>query len=320
MCGDIISVPIPTDEHGFTGRECPNLECKGYFKIVGGTGLEDDELPCHCPYCGYTDEHDEFWTTEQIEYAASIAMRELSDAVVENFKSLEFDHKSRGPFGIGISFKVEAGPPPPIHYYREKELETTVLCSNCALQYAVYGVFAFCPDCGRHNSLQILEMNFEVIRKMLELAKSQEPEVSERLIENALEDCVSAFDGFGRELCRVYAERITNPKKANNIRFQNLDKTREKLHSLGIDLTQGLSPEAWQQAIRLFQKRHLCTHKFGVVDQEYLNRAGEKNEVVGRKIRISANEVSALSDILRAVAKNISAQFESLETEGTDLG
>ena len=29
--------------------------------------------------------------------------------------------------------------------------------------YAIYGVFSFCPDCGSHNSLRILRKNIEVI-------------------------------------------------------------------------------------------------------------------------------------------------------------
>ena len=29
-----------------------------------------------------------------------------------------------------------------IHHYREKELETEVVCERCSLRYAIYGVFA----------------------------------------------------------------------------------------------------------------------------------------------------------------------------------
>ena len=134
--GNRISVPITADEDGFTGRECPNAECEGYFKIVSGTGLEGDGLPCHCPYCGHTAGHDEFWTQEQIRYAKCVAMRRISDAIRKDLKSLEFSQKPRGPFGIGLSMKVKTGPPLPIHHYREKELETTVVCTNCTLRYA----------------------------------------------------------------------------------------------------------------------------------------------------------------------------------------
>ena len=282
--GNRISVPITADEDGFTGRECPNTECEGYFKIVSGTGLEGDGLPCHCPYCGHTAGHDEFWTQEQVRYAKSVAMRRISDAIRKDLKSLEFSQKPRGPFGIGLSMKVKTGPPLPIHHYREKEVETTVVCTNCSLRYAVYGAFAFCPDCGQHNSQQILGANLEVVRKMLDLAESYDNDLRIKLIENALEDCVSAFDAFGRELCRVHADRTSNPATMNRMRFQNLVHARAELQTIGVEMTAAITMDAWEQAFMLFQKRHLIAHKLGVADQEYVNRSGDRNAVPGRKV------------------------------------
>jgi hypothetical protein len=43
---------------------------------------------------------------------------------------------------------------------------------RCTLDYAIYGVFAFCPDCGAHNSLQMLQKNFKVIPKLMRLGKT----------------------------------------------------------------------------------------------------------------------------------------------------
>ena len=65
--GTSISILISEDEHSFTGRECPQPDCEGYFTIAFGTGLEGDGLPCHCPYCGHVAGHDQFWTKAQIE-------------------------------------------------------------------------------------------------------------------------------------------------------------------------------------------------------------------------------------------------------------
>ena len=273
--GNRISVPITTDEDGFTGRECPNAECEGYFKIVSGTGLEGDGLPCHCPYCGHTADHDEFWTKEQIRYAKSVAMRQISDAIRKDLKSLEFERKPRGLFDIGLSIKVKAGAPLPIHQYGEKELETTVVCGHCTLRYAVYGVFAFCPDCGQHNSQQILGANLEVVRKMLDLAESHDGDLRVTLIENALVYCVSAFDAFGRELCRVHADRTSSPAIMNRMRFQNLVHAQAELHAIGVEMTATITTDAWEQALMLFQKRHLLAHKLGVADQEYVERSGD---------------------------------------------
>ena len=196
--GDTISIPIPSDERGFTGRECPQSGCEGYFKIELGTGLKGDDLPCHCPYCGHTAGHDQFWTKEQIEYAKSIVLRNVAESLHRGLKKMEFSHKPKGAFGIGTSMRVTSRPVP-IHHYREKHLETEVVCIHCTLRYSVYGVFAFCPDCGEHNSIQILDKNLGVVDKMLTLASTVEPDLAEKLVENAHEDCVSALDGFGRE-------------------------------------------------------------------------------------------------------------------------
>ena len=70
--------------------------------------------------------------------------------------------------------KLEPGLQPPIRYYRESQLETEVVCANCTLRYSVYGVFAFCPDCGQHNSLQILGKSLEMVGKILEMTKKEE--------------------------------------------------------------------------------------------------------------------------------------------------
>ena len=183
----------------------------------------------------------------------------------------------------------------------------------CTLRYAVYGVFAFCPDCGEHNSLQTLEKNTKIVQKIIELSRNCEHELAEKLVENALEDCVSAFDAFGRELCRVHAERASNPASMGGIRFQNLDNARATLQGLGVELEESVTPQAWKQAVRLFQKRHLFAHKLGVADQEYIDRTGDSGAVVGRKIRMSMEEVAELSDTLSTMARSLAAQFQRLE-------
>jgi hypothetical protein len=303
--GNRISVTLSRDDSGFTGRECP--QCEGYFKIELGTGLRGTGLPCHCPYCGHVGQHDQFHTKEQIEYAQSVAMHQVADAIVRDLKEMEFDHPPRGAFGIGISMKVEPGSLVPIRYYREKELETETVCASCTLRYSVYGVFAYCPDCGEHNSAQILEKNFDLILKMLDLASRSDADLAERLIENALEDCVSVFDGFGRELCRVSKHRTANPGNVDRLRFQNLQAADVLVfETFGIRLSADLSTDEWELAARGFQKRHLFAHKMGVVDDDYVRKTGEAQAVIGRRILLRADEVRTLVDVVRRIARTLS--------------
>ena len=305
--GSRISIPIKPDKDGFTGRECPQSDCEGYFKIEVGTGLEGDNLPCHCPYCGHTKGHDHFWTKEQIEYAKSVAIRKLTDAVRKDLKKMEFDIKPKGPFGIGMSLKLKPGSPVSIRHYREKKLETEVVCVDCTLRYSVYGAFAFCPDCRRHNSLQILDKNLEIVRKMVDLAEGMEEEISRGLVENGLEDCVSVFDGFGRELCRVYAKEASTRPIVERISFQNLEGARKNLQdAFGIDLSSEVTADEWRLLIRAFQKRHLIAHKMGVVDQDYIEKARDSQAVIGRKIHIRPDEVRELLQLVAKVARRLS--------------
>ena len=104
--GSEFSIPISADDDGYLGRECPVQECLGYFKLTPGTGIKGP-APCHCPYCGHSGESKTFFTQEQIDYARSVVLRKVTDALHKDLKSLEFDHKPQGLFGIGLSLKVE---------------------------------------------------------------------------------------------------------------------------------------------------------------------------------------------------------------------
>jgi hypothetical protein len=294
--GNQISVPITADEEGYIGRECPVESCRGYFKITPGTGIKEP-APCNCPYCGHTGEHNTFFTPEQIEYAKSVAIRRITDAVHQDLKALEFDHKPHGAFGIGFSMKVTRSGQQPIHYYREKQLETKVTCDKCTLRFAIYGVFGWCPDCGTHNSLQILSKNLELAKKELALAGTVDADLAEHLIGDALENAVSAFDGFGREICS---------QKATDIRFQNLVVARRRVQEVfGFDFADELSPDSWMTTCRVFQKRHLLARKMGVIDAEYVQKANDPGAVVGRRIRVVPDEVSQAINLVETLGQRL---------------
>lgn len=293
--GTQFSVPIKPDKDGYLGRECPVKECLGYFKITPGTGIKGP-APCHCPYCGHEGAQNTFFTQEQIEYAKSIVLRKVTDALHQDLKSLEFDHKPVG-FGIGLSLKVKASAPLPIRYYREKELETAVVCDHCTLRYAIYGVFGWCPDCGVHNSLQILIKNLELARKELGISATAEQELADHLIGDALENAVSAFDGFGRELCK---------RKSVEIRFQNLAGARRRVqHAFSLDFADGLRPDEWETACRAFQKRHLLAHKMGVIDDEYVQKGNDPSAIVGRRITLTKIEVETCIGIVETMGRRL---------------
>ncbi len=306
------TISIPPDEGGLIGRECPVPECEGYFKLQLGTGKRGENVPMYCPYCGHEAGSHKFITKAQAEYAQSVVLRQVTGALLKDLKSLDFNHRPRGAFGIGISMKV-GGQPTPIRHYREKKLETEVVCDRCTLRYAIYGVFGFCPDCGAHNSLQILNKNLELVEKLLAVADTQEQNVAQHLIENALEDCVSAFDGFGRETCRVFASKATTPKKAAGIHFQNIVGARDRVQDqFGVDFAGKTASADWTHILIAFQKRHLLAHNMGVVDGDYLSATGESHMLLGRKVSVTGPEVRELVSRLQVLGAKL---FRSLEAK-----
>jgi hypothetical protein len=271
-----------------------------------GTGLTNIS-DCWCAYCGYKGPNDTFWTKQQIEYAKSIAFNHMSGEVLRMLKRHEFDIKPRGAFGIGMSLKV-TGRPTPIRIYVETTLETELVCEKCTLKYAIYGVFAFCPDCGTHNSLAILNKNFDFVRKLLIFAETTDADTRERLTLDALENAVSAFDGFGREVCRSLAERRTVPA-ASNVSFQSLTVARDAVaRHLSFDLRADLSDDEWTFLVKEFQKRHLIAHKMGVIDQKYVDVTGDGSAVVGRKIAVGRPEIERVCGLLLRLGAHLAGQ------------
>ncbi len=303
-----MKIELQTNGEGFTGRECPASDCEKYFKIQFGTGLPG-EFPCTCPYCGHRGSHNNFMTKDQNKYIKSVALRHVGGMIHKELKKLERRPKQNQLISIGIKVR---GYRTPLHYYNEKELEQIVVCDNCTLRYTIYGTFGFCPDCSEHNSHQILNANLELAEKLLNLAEDTETEVATKLIENTLEDAVSTFDGFGREICSVYAEKASDSTKAKRISFQNLERAAAQVSELfSINIRDALTDQEWAFVLKCFQKRHVLAHKMGVIDGDYVRKTGISPSLVGRKVNIYTQDAKNLCAQLRVIGKNLSNGLRS---------
>lgn len=297
-----IKVKLPPDEHGFTGRECP--QCHRYFKVKFGTGLPT--TTCHCPYCGYTGVHHRFDTKDQIEYAKSVAVREAMEQLIEpelrkleqSFKELE--RATREGF---IQIKVETRRSPtifPLNYYQEKRVETHVACDNCGLEFAVYGVFAGCPDCGKLNALVVFKKSIEVARKRIQLLDStKDVDMQNAILEDALSGGVSAFDALGKALQSRYPDVL--PQKPKNL-FQNLEALSHALSkSVKKSLPDVVGEQSFDLLFKMFQVRHIFEHNLGVVDDDFVRKVPELAHLKGRKYPLKRDATEKfLGDVLEA--------------------
>ena len=310
-------VKLPTDEDGFIGRECP--KCNRYFKVKVGTGLNTSI--CHCPYCGYTAEYSAFITKDQIEYAKSIALREVEELLIEpGLRRLEQSFKELEKSTNGGFIQIKVNIPHstikfPLKYYQEKEVETYVTCDNCGLEFAIYGVFANCPDCGKLNSSTIFKKSIEVEHKKICLLSSvqDDPELQEGLLSDALSGGVSSFDGLGKALQSHYPNFF--PPKTKNL-FQKLEVLSDILSkSLGKSLYDIIGKENFEFLLKMFQVRHIYEHNSGVVDDDFVSKVLNSEDLKGRKYPLKQDEIEKFLDLILETGNEILKLIEGENEE-----
>lgn len=301
-----VSVSIPLDDSGMLGREC--LKCKKYFKLKPGTGLPTSH--CHCPYCDYEGKSDTFWTPEQLEYAKSVGLNQVFrtqikpslDRLTDSFRSLE--RSSRNSF-LKITVKTSGHDHFfPIKYYTEEELETKLECDSCGLVFSIYGVFAHCPDCKKLNAFLIFDKSIEVTEKQFEIFTKPEVPTDLKLqsLSSILSQCVSAFDGLGKELRK--RKPTLYPEKPKNL-FQNLVLLNEHLHNLISDKHSNYS-----LMLKLFQVRHLYEHNMGVVDEDFIKKLPQYSNSLGRRYALGDVELSSFIAGVRELGEIIKVDFK----------
>jgi Zn ribbon nucleic-acid-binding protein len=300
-----VSVSLPTDEHGFLGRECPN--CHRYFKIKIGTGLNPSAFAC--PYCSFQGTRKDFHTKEQVEYARSVAKQKFIDNVIEPMlRDFETQLKSFETHSGFLQIRVESNRSPiivPLSLYQEKAVETAVKCDHCGLEFEIYGVFANCPDCRALNALMVFKKSVEVSQKRLGLMQSVEndPTMQNALLEDALSGGVSSFDAFGKALQAHYPKSF--PDKPRNL-FQNLDALSKCLmESFGKSLSDIIGDETFALLLRMFQVRHLFEHNMGVVDDDFIRKVPDLLGLKGRKYPLKREEIELFLNALLEAGNQI---------------
>lgn len=302
-----LHITLPVDDEGMLGRQCPN--CHQYFKLKPGTGVPDIAATM-CPYCEFQSDSNGFATDEQIEYAQSIAIKRVLEPTLRDFqKSLKrLERQSRGSL---IQFKaISTDLRFPIKYYKEKDLETMVECDNCGLVFAVYGVFASCPDCSRLNSMSMFKKSLEAVRKRLSIIDNvpqSESELRQGLITDAISAGVATFDSLGKRMRKEFPEFI--PSHPRNI-FQNLEALSDTLRDkLDFEIREHLGGDRFNQLSYMFQVRHIWIHNFGEADNNFVEKTGTDQSIIGSKIVPSKEEVLSFLDLVEGLGIEIRSRL-----------
>jgi hypothetical protein len=291
------------------GRQCPSPDCGQYFKLKPGTGLPIKD--CNCPYCETRAEAADFSTPDQIEYAKSVAVKEVVGPLLEDFRrDIETLNRPSRDSLISIKFSVDL-PSFHLHQYREADVETPVTCSNCALEFAVFGVFASCPDCGLLNAFDVFQASLEVCRRRLRLLDLPETagdaELVKAILVDSLGSAVAAFDALGKKLRQQRPDIL--PKKPRNL-FQNVGALNLALETgTGKSIADRLGAAAFDDLVRLFQVRHVYEHNLGVVDNDFVAKVPGYARLYGRLYPLSKDDVERLVDLLDQLASSLREDF-----------
>jgi hypothetical protein len=237
-----------------------------------------------------------------MEYIKSIAVRQVLGPTLreleKSFKDLE--HSTRHSI---ISFKVKtAGFDLPIKYYSEADLETVVTCNHCGLVFAIYGVFASCPDCAHLTAMSMFRNSLKAARKRLTVLDKiplDEKEIRDALLVDTLSAIVATFDGLGKRLQKQFNSLI--PDKPRNL-FQNLDTLTDVLKkNTSIDLPNLLDTGQFQKVYYLFQVRHIWNHNFGEVGVDFIKKTNCNASILGTIILPTKEEISEFLELVESM-------------------
>jgi hypothetical protein len=226
-----------------------------------------------------------------------------------SFKQLE-RHTANSLFKLKV--KINATEPLfHIKHYKEKEVETDVYCDNCGLEFAIYGVFARCPDCEKLNAFTVFKKSIEVSGKLLNAVTSDETDdLVEAQLKSVLSNAVSSFDGLGKALKNQFA---FIPKRPKNL-FQNLLKLSEIWEQ---HFKTNLLPDEHDRSllIQMFQVRHVYEHSMGVIDDDFIRILPHFAHMKGRKYKLTNTELSsflvALTQLTDRIEETVGRNRES---------
>lgn len=171
-------------------------------------------------------------------------------------------------------------------------------CPSCGFDFAVNGVIYRRPCCAIETPREAIN----TVAKSIKTAAAKNEKISRDELEVMLARLVSTFDGVMRSAVEISKSNYQAFSKSGMSTppypwfqelpdihsFQNLESARKKLLTVGYDIGEHSN---WNALVLLFQKRHLCTHKLGVVDSDYLNKTGDTTAKLGKLVPLDIQEI-----------------------------
>lgn len=182
-------------------------------------------------------------------------------------------------------------------------------------RYSYVGAAYFCPSCGENSASHTFTQTLNTIRTAAGLGETlrntlgpDEAEVVIRtLLEKAIQDTVMSFQRLNEQLYKRQSG-----KTARRNAFQKLDA--------GSDLWKAEIGHAYVDLIGqakldhlkiYFQQRHLLAHQQGIVDQDYIDRSGDKTYAAGQRLIVRERSAQEFADLVEELGDELRQRVEA---------
>lgn len=323
-----LSIPLPKTPSGKAYRLCPGAECAPRLFLLGNAPLDRQiseeyinlvrRLPntagTTCPYCGCDGPDDDFIHPEDIKAVQEFVKWSVGQDVHDFMEGLatDFNRSMRkaggGLFSVKMDVKRSTLSRP--HVWRE-DLLRNLACDICGREYSVYAIGLFCPDCGGCNVHVHFRREVELVNQQIALADKVgaegDQELAYRLLGNAHEDVLTAYETYLKSIYRYLAKRDLPAEEAKRItakkfignRFQNIDRGRVLYDHIGTDLYSQVSESDINFLRMNIEKRHVVGYNLSMVDDAYIEV--DQSEQPGETVQLLGEEISRFAEICAAI-------------------
>jgi len=222
-----------------------------------------------------------------------MCIRDRHRAAAEEAKAYAFDeiqkmfkNALRGSKNITYKPGHRPAKQPVVPTYKEREVDTELECCECNTQFQIYGIFGYCPGCKCEN-LQIYDTNWSIIKRGIDNSDDKN-----RQLRHAYSDLVSTFEMF----CSRKAKKITSEPGKFQVLF---DACKFFKTHANVDMLESLSQSALLSLRRVFQKRHVCIHAGGIINERYIKMIPEDAKLLGTDVVLTEKELEETATAMR---------------------
>lgn len=316
------SISMPLDEQGFFDRQCANRECRQCFKVKFDDWkdkVRDEQV--FCPFCRHEADSTEWNTPAQTEHIKSAARAEMARLVqgamrrgVQVSRPKEWN---AGFFGVSLSLQFKPGRIPPVVVAQATEaMRQDFTCEACGCRYASVGASFFCPSCGHNSALTSFDTTLDTVEKTVasiaaleaSITAALDADAAKNVVRQMLEDqfarLVGAFERVNESLFDKLQTASQFPRKGSV--FQRLDDASALwLAASGKSYADFLTARELTSMKLSFQRRHVYSHRQGIVDQAYLDKSGDRAYSVDQRLVVRASDVTELVTLMRQLVSGL---------------